>query len=227
MRVFFGKKLWGGQISEERLDLWKIQKKPFDFLFQTVWIQSSFHGHLCFIYLHYIARACFGLWVMHPSIWGPDTWAAIHYVALGYPLSDPPAGVKVAYAAFFDALGPVLPCGLCSKHYQAHLAQHAVEPALEGRDALFRWTVDLHNTVSHSIGKQSWTYEQAYTEYSGPQNQARARARALARSREATRGSVRSAGQVVAYMTLTLSVACLVAVTIWLLRKQHKLRMRL
>lgn len=155
---------------------------------------------------------------MHPSIWGPDIWRAMHYVALGYPEKDVSIETRDAYTSFFLALGPVLPCGLCSKHYQDHLVQQPVGLALIGRDALFRWTVDIHNFVSVSTGKPVWTYEQAYDEYAG----ANAKAKSLARSKNPSDllgNSTQSfVIKVVIWMLLILG---LVALLMWLRSKKR------
>lgn len=96
-------------------------------------------------------------------------WRAIHYVALGYPV-EPSVEVRDAYATFFASLGPVLPCALCSKHYQEHLKTEPVNAALAGRDELFKWTIDLHNAVNLSARKATWTYAHAYQVYSDPRS---------------------------------------------------------
>lgn len=96
-------------------------------------------------------------------------WRAIHYVALGYPV-EPSVEVRAAYAAFFASLGPVLPCALCSKHYQEHLKTEPVNAALAGRDELFKWTIDLHNAVNLSARKATWTYAHAYQVYADPRS---------------------------------------------------------
>lgn len=102
---------------------------------------------------------------MHPRIWGHDMWRSIHYVALGYPVREPTQDVKVSYETYFRVLGSVLPCVKCSQHYDEHFESHPVGPALVGRAELFRWTVDLHNAVSKSLGRETWTYERAYQVY--------------------------------------------------------------
>lgn len=103
--------------------------------------------------------------IMHPRIWGRDMWRSIHYVALGYPVRDPTSDVRASYSTFFGALGFVLPCAKCSQHYNKHIVSYPLDPSLVGRAELFRWTVDLHNAVNSSLGRKTWTYEQAYELY--------------------------------------------------------------
>lgn len=102
---------------------------------------------------------------MHPRIWGRDMWRSIHYVALGFPVREPSPEVRQAYMEFFVALGSVLPCVKCAKHYNEHLQSYPVESSLVGRGELFRWTVDLHNAVNSSLGRPTWSYERAYQVY--------------------------------------------------------------
>lgn len=110
---------------------------------------------------------------MHPRIWGRDMWRSIHYIALGYPVHNPSVDIKQSYISFFSVLGSVLPCAKCAQHYNRHLTSYPLEPSLTGRAELFRWTVDLHNGVNTSLGRKTWTYEQAYEVYAdrrAPQN---------------------------------------------------------
>lgn len=92
-------------------------------------------------------------------------WRSIHYVALGFPSRDPSPEVRQSYLAFFEALGSVLPCVKCAKHYNEHLSSYPIVPSLVGRAELFRWTVDLHNAVNSSLGRPTWSYEQAFQVY--------------------------------------------------------------
>lgn len=107
---------------------------------------------------------------MHPRIWGSDTWRSIHYIALGYPTGASPE-LQGVYASYFEVLGQVLPCVKCSKHYREHMDAYPIQPSLVGRMELFRWTVDLHNAVNTSIGRQPWSYEHAFQVYADRRTQ--------------------------------------------------------
>lgn len=103
---------------------------------------------------------------MNPKVWGPPVWTALHLIALGYP-SDPDAPTRDAYRAFFTAVGPVLPCAMCSDHYAEHLAVLPIDPALaRGGRALFDWTVALHNRVNAQTGKRELTPDEVLTDLS-------------------------------------------------------------
>ena len=98
--------------------------------------------------------------MVSPDVWGPPMWRFLHLAALGYPEEAAPEDAE-RYARFFEALGGVLPCPSCAANYQTHLAQLPVRPFLGGRDALFDWTVRLHNMVNAESGKSPVTVEQA------------------------------------------------------------------
>lgn len=92
---------------------------------------------------------------LSPSKWGACGWSFLHYVALGYPATAPSAVDKAKYKAFFsDALPFVLPCKMCRDNMRRHMTHAPPDAALDqGRDALFDWTVRLHNIVNREIGK--------------------------------------------------------------------------
>ena len=102
---------------------------------------------------------------MEPCVWGPSLWNSIHYIALAYP--DAPSETdKKAYFEFYRDLYRVLPCEVCSKHYQAHWADQGLRPEdLVSADTLFAWTVRLHNLVNRDLGKNEWSLEKARTHY--------------------------------------------------------------
>ena len=90
-----------------------------------------------------------------PQKWGACGWAFVHYVALGYPVDRPSVKDRKQYRAFFvDALPCVLPCLMCRENLSRHLTHAPPDEALtQGRDALFAWTVRLHNIVNRELGK--------------------------------------------------------------------------
>jgi hypothetical protein len=96
--------------------------------------------------------------------WYHCTWSTIHHLALGYP-EFPSPEEKTNYRAFFQALGPVLPCKKCSINYQRHLLELPIEPYLTNTNTLFEWTVKLHNIVNRENHKPEWTVEQARAHY--------------------------------------------------------------
>ena len=102
-----------------------------------------------------------------PNVWGPSGWKFIHFVALGYP--DNPTNEHInSYQQFYESLQDILPCPKCSDHYQQMIQQYPVSDHLTNRDALFRWSVDIHNQVNKRLGKSTTSYDQALAMYTHP-----------------------------------------------------------
>ena len=103
---------------------------------------------------------------MDPQIWGKHLWASIHYIALGYP-DSPSDSESKSYEAFFNNLYKVLPCKSCSNHLRETLAkQHPLTSKdLVNKDALFKWTVDLHNVVNTRLKKPTMSLDEATLTY--------------------------------------------------------------
>lgn len=91
-----------------------------------------------------------------PGTWGPCTWSALHYIALAYP-ETPTETCQGDYRTFLNALARVLPCAKCREGLKCHLRDSPPAESLKsGRDAFFRWTVDLHNAVNEKTGAQRY-----------------------------------------------------------------------
>lgn len=89
-----------------------------------------------------------------PEIWGPPFWAAIHLACLAAPKAFD-AEREAGFRAFLTALQHVLPCKKCRAHYAENLAALPLDAAVfaGGRDALFAWSVAVHNRVNAANGK--------------------------------------------------------------------------
>jgi hypothetical protein len=102
-----------------------------------------------------------------PPVWGPAFWRTLHLVALGYPERPSPDDAS-GYRAFFAGLGSVIPCGTCAANYARHIREVPMTDDLfdgSRRDALFDWTVRLHNLVNAELGKRAdWSATQARQE---------------------------------------------------------------
>ena len=99
---------------------------------------------------------------MDPTRWGPHLWFYLHTISFNFP-DNPTHLQKTQYLDFYNSLGNTIPCEKCKNHYSAHLQTQP--PRLENRDAIIRWTVDLHNRVNKSLGKREWTYDEAVDAY--------------------------------------------------------------
>ncbi len=96
-----------------------------------------------------------------PKFWGSQTWHFIHTVALNYP-DKPTEEDKKKYLSFFKSIGNTLPCELCAENFRKKMKKHP--PNLNGKEELFNWTVDIHNSVNKENGKKLYTYEDALKE---------------------------------------------------------------
>jgi hypothetical protein len=95
-----------------------------------------------------------------PKNWGKHFWATIHVTALGYP-DEPSSQNALAYKTFYLSFGEILPCQKCRKNFKDHLKELPMERALKNRDALFDWTVRLHNIVNRDLHRSEWTIDYA------------------------------------------------------------------
>jgi hypothetical protein len=99
-----------------------------------------------------------------PNLWGPHGWKFLHYVTLGYPM-NPTENDKQNYKMFFSSLQSVLPCSKCSENFKQNLKDYPIEPALENRDSLIKWFIDIHNSVNNELNKPELEYEKAIQLY--------------------------------------------------------------
>ena len=95
-----------------------------------------------------------------PQVWGPIFWMTIHVVALGYS-EKPTYAEKRSAKEFFESLRNLLPCPVCREHYAEHLKVVPITPSLDSRQDLFKWTVDLHNSVNVKLGKPTISQTEA------------------------------------------------------------------
>ena len=101
-----------------------------------------------------------------PECWGPYMWGAIHLISLGAP-DQIDSATKNAYSMFFQQLPYILPCASCARHLQENLANSPVESHLQGKETLFAWSVQLHNTVNRQLGKSEMTLDKAREHWEG------------------------------------------------------------
>ena len=102
--------------------------------------------------------------VITPEIWGPHGWKFLHYLSFGYP-DNPTTEDKNNYKTFFLSLQHVLPCSICAKHYSDNLVQYSLDEALQNKDSLIRWVIDIHNQVNTELNKKEYTYIEALDLY--------------------------------------------------------------
>ena len=97
-----------------------------------------------------------------PSIWGPRAWFFLETVCMGYP-TDPTYEEKKMAEDFFNSLQFIIPCEKCRNNYKKHLKKYPIsDEVLASRDNLFKWIVDIHNSVDP---KKQRTYDETFTYY--------------------------------------------------------------
>ena len=103
-----------------------------------------------------------------PNVWGPHVWAAVHLIALGAPTSFD-SSTQAGYRNFFANLPYVLPCKSCQEHLLDIMTQKGAmsldNAFVSGRDSLFLWTVNIHNSVNRRLGKPTMTVEDAMSKW--------------------------------------------------------------
>jgi len=98
-----------------------------------------------------------------PDKWGVHGWKFIHHIALGYP-NTPTEIDKNNYKSFFSLLGNLLPCHICSDHYNQNLLIHPLnDEVLSTKMNFINWTIDMHNEVNKKNGKKIYGYDEALT----------------------------------------------------------------
>jgi hypothetical protein len=60
-----------------------------------------------------------------PDVWGPHGWKFFHFVALGYS-NNPSDEDKLNYKNFFTIIPKILPCSICSNHYNKNLEKYPI-----------------------------------------------------------------------------------------------------
>ena len=106
---------------------------------------------------------------MDPTVWGPNLWVFIHSIALNFPNNPSFEEIK-NYESFFENLKYIIPCDKCRLHYRQRLNDNPVSKYLTDSNALFIYTIDLHNEVNKSLGKRIYTYEEVAKIYRNKYN---------------------------------------------------------
>lgn len=100
---------------------------------------------------------------MDAAVWGPAMWQVLHTLAHDYN-HDPNPKERNAMHAFLVSLTVLLPCPSCREHYKAYMEQNLLDNALQNRESLEMWVLQLHNSVNLRIGKPTYTYEKWHDE---------------------------------------------------------------
>lgn len=102
---------------------------------------------------------------MDPKVWGPHGWVFLHSITLGYP-TCPTDKEKESFKTFFESIQNILPCDKCRINYKNHLKKLPLtNKVLCSRKNLFRWLVDVHNSVNRMHGKPEMDYDAVIKKY--------------------------------------------------------------
>ena len=93
---------------------------------------------------------------IEPQLFGPSLWGAIHYIALGAPVTLD-TNQQLQYKSFYMSLSQVIPCYSCAQHFQDILNTFPIDNYLGSAESLFIWTVTTHNAVNKRLNKPEFT----------------------------------------------------------------------
>ena len=102
----------------------------------------------------------------NPAIWGPSFWFTIHNGICTYPISASLIQ-KERMKGFILGIPVMLPCEICKVHATHYIddIKKQLDIICSGRDSLFKWSVDFHNSVNKRNNKKEISYEEAYKIY--------------------------------------------------------------
>ncbi len=120
--------------------------------------------------------------IIDPSVWGPPFWKTIHYVSLGFSPEKSPH-MRDVYRTFYENLGAVIPCKICSHHYDMHLRSLPLtDEVMNSSESLFEWTVKMHNRVNRDHGKGQFTPDMAMSSLAKPNKDSNSNSRGTTNS---------------------------------------------
>lgn len=96
--------------------------------------------------------------------WGPPLWKEMHQYSFNYPVK-PVTQDKLQAIQYYNSIVHRIPCMKCVRHYTMHLHDSPIENAVENKDILVKWVIDLHNNVNIDTGKRVWSYDEVYRLY--------------------------------------------------------------
>jgi len=99
-----------------------------------------------------------------PNVWGPHYWFMLHTIALSFP-ENPTQVVKKKYYQFFNDFALFIPETKSSKLYSDLIEKYPVNPYLDTKMNLFKWTHFIHNHINSILGKSQVSYYDALEMY--------------------------------------------------------------
>lgn len=89
-----------------------------------------------------------------PVKFGPYYWGVLHLACLG---GIDPAALQALVSMFPE----ILPCPACGVHFSEVINSNPL-PETTDVEALFKWSVDVHNIVNERLEKPLVTYDDAF-----------------------------------------------------------------
>ena len=83
---------------------------------------------------------------INPKHWGKSYWIFLNSLGLVFLPEK-----KTDYKIFFSKLGDLLPCDLCSSHYNTFLPK--LDVALESKHTLIDWLLEIRNDINIKSNK--------------------------------------------------------------------------
>jgi hypothetical protein len=101
---------------------------------------------------------------LDPKIWGPHYWFFLHTVAMSYP--NTPNGItKKKYYDFIQNIPLFIPVEKIAGEFSKLLDQYPVQPYLDNRESIVRWTWFIHNKINEKLEKPKITLNEFYIKY--------------------------------------------------------------
>ena len=94
-------------------------------------------------------------------LWGPHVWYVLHDLSFRFDGST--ERERRDMLTFLRAIGRVLPCATCRRHYQN---TPLTSKDVRDRDSLVRWVASLHNDVNRRLGRETWTMQRLRDQWS-------------------------------------------------------------
>jgi hypothetical protein len=95
--------------------------------------------------------------------WGSCGWVFLFACALTFP-KDASVDVTQQFVVFYENVGNVLPCHVCSEHYNAFLKENPVDLS-DGARSLTQWLLTLRNEIDLAANKPTWSFIQLIQTY--------------------------------------------------------------
>lgn len=99
------------------------------------------------------------------EIWGPKAWNLLHAFTMNNSLKINNKK-KHQYYIFYISFIYILPCDICSKHYEEII--YYINPLIEkniNKEYLTKWVFDCHNTVNSLLSKKEYEYNKFIENY--------------------------------------------------------------